>query len=95
MTTCLGNLDDHCCHLGRAFGGACRYVRDDGPLAVNRRWVCTLREELGSWSAVHSDPRYLADVKPALDAMPSFDGDCGDWPPPGETCGTCGVTGDG
>lgn len=88
MATCEGNGDDHCCHLG---GHVCRYLAVVG--TTGRRFACRLRSELGNWQAVHADPRYLADVKPVLEALPTVDGDCGDWPPPGLTCGTCGVTG--
>jgi hypothetical protein len=46
---------------------------------------------LGSWQAVHADPRYLASVHPTLMRVGTVD--CGDWPGPGITCGECGVTG--
>lgn len=89
--TCLGNLDDHCCHLGKY--GVCEHLADVHPV-TGRRWICTLREQLGSWERVHVDPRYLDNVKPKLDDI-GITVDCGDWPTPGQTCATCGVIGDG
>ena len=86
MATCSGNSDGHCCHLA---GRVCSFLEED--TVPGRRWTCGLRRDLGSWSATHQDPRYLAEVKPVLDAkgLP----DCGDWPRPGEICAECGVTG--
>ena len=84
MATCLATVD-HCCNLGRL--GVCVKLRDDGPDAA-RRWVCTLRERLGSWDAVHADPEYLRDIRPALDEC-GVTVDCGDWPPPGTPCTEC------
>ena len=81
--------DDHCCYLGRF--GVCSLLRDDGPDAA-RRWVCTLREEHGNWADVHTDPRYLAEVRPMLDEIDVVV-DCGDWPEPGKRCATCGTIG--
>jgi hypothetical protein len=88
--TCDGLAADHCCYLGAA--GVCRYLEHD--TVPGRRWACGLRRELGSWEPVHSDPRYIAHVRPFWDDYASAL-DCGLWPPPGETCGTCGVIGDG
>lgn len=84
MSRC-GTAADHCCWLGGA--GACAFVQaaPDGPFL----WRCGLRAELGNWPAVHSDPRYLARVKPALEAC-GVSVDCGDWPPLGTPCRTCG-----
>ena len=50
-----------------------------------------MREELGSWEAVHGDNRYLDNVKPWLDLHGVVD--CGDYPPPGVMCKTCGEVG--
>lgn len=90
MAECKAGVttDGHCCHLGAS--GVCRFLRDDGPGAV-RRFVCTLRERLGSWAAVHRDPVYLELVAPTVRELVSVD--CGDWPRPGELCAECGVTG--
>lgn len=85
MVAC-GAQDDHCCHIA---GSVCRFLRDDGPGAP-RRWVCTLRERLGSWEAVHRDQGYLEHVRPT---MLRVGVDCGDYPAPGRICGACGVTG--
>jgi hypothetical protein len=88
MTDCLAGVttDGHCCWID---GEVCLLLRDDGPLA-DRRWVCTLRERLGSWQAVHRDPAYLAVARPTMARLGT---DCGDWPGPGVRCGECGVTG--
>jgi hypothetical protein len=85
MAQC-GAKDDHCCYIG---GSVCPFLRDDGD--AERRWVCTLRERHGSWQAVHADEGYLMIVRPELDR--TAQADCGDWPGPGVTCGSCGVTG--
>ena len=84
---CKGDQDDHCCHLGKY--GVCEFLAN-----ANTRWVCTLREQLGSWERVHVDPRYIDRVRPKLGDI-GIKVDCGNWPTPGETCATCGVTGDG
>ena len=80
--------EGHCCHLGST--GVCPALRDDGP-GVERRWVCTFRERLGSWRAVHADPTYLATIAPVMFGLTGVY--CGDWPRPNELCGECGVTG--
>jgi hypothetical protein len=88
MALCQGNTAEHCCWVG---GQVCRFLEVD--TTPGRHWVCGLRRQLGSWEAVHSDPGYLEHVKPAWKGtnIP----DCGDWPGPKQTCGTCGVSGDG
>lgn len=86
MVACRASTD-HCCYLA---GKVCSYLRDDGPTA-SRRWVCTFRERLGSWAAVHADAEYLATVGPVMRGLTGVD--CGDWPVPGELCHECGVTG--
>jgi len=90
--TCRGNLDDHCCWLGKH--GVCSFLNEQEPDENGRRWVCSLRARLGSWERVHVDPRYLDSVKPKLVDI-GVGVDCGDWPTPGQRCGTCGVIGDG
>jgi hypothetical protein len=85
---CLGVSTDHCCYVA---GVTCRFLRDDGPTR-SRRWVCTLREKLGSWKAVHADPGYLEHVRPAWSRTPGVT-DCGDFPLKGEACAECGVVG--
>ena len=85
LNVCNGDLDDHCCHLGRH--GVCSYlVETSGP----RRWTCSLRAKLGSWDKVHKSEEYLKDVRPLLYDI-GIAVDCGDWPLQGDTCGTCGV----
>lgn len=89
MATCLAGLstDGHCCWID---GEPCTFLRDDGHDA-SRRWVCTLRERLGSWAAVHADPGYIEKVAPTMRKFGQVD--CGDWPGPGVTCAECGVVG--
>ena len=88
MVTCAAGVttEGHCCWIN---GAVCPFLRDDGA-AASRRWVCTLREELGSWPAVHADQRYLTFVH----LRDRIGVDCGDWPRPGETCAECGAVGD-
>jgi hypothetical protein len=86
MATCLA-IHDHCCYLGSH--GVCRFLEEN---AEGRRWSCTLRRELGSWQAVHSDSLYVETVKPKLVDI-GITVDCGDWPSPGGACATCGVMG--
>lgn len=56
---CHRNLDDHCCHL---HGVRCPHLLEN--VEEGFRWTCGLRKELGSWEAVHQDPRYIQDVQP-------------------------------
>jgi len=84
---CSGITSDHCCYVE---GEVCPHLRDDG-VQADRRWVCTLREELGSWEAVHQDSRYKVHPQPVWQKL-NID-ECGDYPSPGITCGECGQTG--
>ena len=88
MAECRADTD-HCCYLA---GVVCPYLRDDGPVA-DRRWVCTFRERLGSWEAVHTDPEYLDTVGSYV--MGKIGLFCGDWPPPGTNCNECGAVNNG
>ena len=89
---CPGDRDQHCCWLA---GRPCPFLEEG--TVEGRRWACGLRRELGSWDAVHDDPRYLSTVAPEWAALPPFeDGtpviiSCGDWPTPRNPCGTCGA----
>ena len=85
---CAGTAQDHCCFVA---GDVCPHLEEH--TVPGRLWSCGLRRELGSWEAVHADPRYLADVKPHIEASPLGSMDCGDWPPPGVTCPSCGASG--
>jgi hypothetical protein len=78
---------DHCCYLGSH--GVCQFLEEN---VEGRRWSCSLRRKLGSWQAVHSDPLYVEAIKPKLVDI-GVTVDCGDWPPPGVSCATCGVMG--
>ena len=69
---CHGNGADHCCYVR---GEPCVFLEKN--TVPDRRWVCGLRRELGSWEKVHVDPRYLSQVKPAWDE--SGAADCGDF----------------
>ena len=53
------------------------------------RWSCGLRRELGSWDAVHSDPRYIEGPGAKWGRFGTI---CGDFPDPdkGELCRICG-----
>jgi hypothetical protein len=85
--TCMATAEDHCCWIG----GVCDYFNPT-PRA-DAEGHCTLRYEAGSWTEVYADVRY-SEVRVKLDKV-EVEVDCGDWPPSGVTCGTCGVTGDG
>lgn len=87
---CDGNSSDHCCHLGK--DGVCVYLEEN--TVENRHWACGLLRELGSWDAVHSDERYLTNVRPFWEQY-APDLNCGDWPRPNEICGACGINGNG
>jgi hypothetical protein len=63
---------DHCCWLD---GAPCPHLVVNGPTGF--RYACGLRTELGSWAAVHADPRYLADVRPVW--LRTGTVDCGNW----------------
>lgn len=88
MSLC-GTASDHCCHLGRH--GVCQYlVQSDNPEFT---WACALRQAANSWASVYATDEYQQNVKPKLDDMNMPD--CGDWPPLGVTCATCGEVGHG
>jgi hypothetical protein len=70
---------NHCCWLD---GAVCPHLQVDGP--SGRHYACGLYVELGDWAAVHTDARYLADVRPHWTATGTQD--CGSWfGPQGET----------
>lgn len=88
MTRCAGTSNEHCCHIA---GAVCPHLEEG--TVPGRRWACGLRRVLGSWPAVHADARYLTSVKSYLKTTALKDMDCGDWPPPGVTCPSCGAVG--
>lgn len=69
---CHGNGEDHCCYVD---GKVCPFLEEN--TVSGRRWACGLLRELGTWTAVHGDERYLAEVRPAWDRNGVQD--CGDW----------------
>lgn len=95
---CAGNADDHCCYFDSQ---PCQflveypngdYVTDDG---AQRRWVCSLRDQLGSWDAVYADDRYVTTIRPNFVRIGRPELDCGNWLEAGKRCAACGVVGDG
>lgn len=77
--TCHGNGLEHCCYVA---GEVCPFLEED--TVPGRKWVCGLRRELGSWEAVHADPRY-APIQSVWDEVGISS--CGDWGPgTGQCC---------
>jgi hypothetical protein len=73
---CDGGLcsGEDCCWVD---GVRCPHVEEG--TVPGRLAACGLFRELGSWQAVHIDPRYVRDVKPMFDRLyPGFG--CGDYP---------------
>lgn len=73
---CDGNGDcrgDHCCYIRSK---PCIFLEYNA--LPNRKYTCKLRRELGSWEAVHADPRYLNNVQVYWDQVGIKS--CGDWP---------------
>jgi hypothetical protein len=75
-----GSLDGgHCCYVN---GVVCDFLELE--TMSGRNFVCGLRRELGSWSAVHTDPRYQP-IQAEWDKVGISS--CGEWQPrPGECC---------
>lgn len=72
---------DHCCYLE---GKVCPFLRDNGTPGPGR-FRCGLREDLGSWEAVHADAGYQKIVQPVWDRVGIES--CGAWQPaPGRCC---------
>lgn len=88
MAVCLGNTVNSCCYVE---GELCRFLRDDGVLA-SRRWICTLREQLGSWEEVHNHEGYKEHIQPVWERLGVSN--CGEYPRKGEICGECGKEGE-
>lgn len=82
---CTG--ENFCCWVPQPEGPSivCPHNRDDGPDAT-RRFVCTLREALGSWGAVRASEAYQETPGAVWDAMDSEH--CDEWPM--KACGSCG-----
>ena len=86
---CSGNEEDHCCYLQ---GEVCQFLEEN--TVPGRRWACGLLKSYETWEAVYETTYYKTLVKPKLDNMFNTSVDCGDWPRPGEKCGTCGTIGE-
>ena len=87
MADCLGTPESHCCNLGAL--GVCGFLEIDDPSRPGLT-SCTLRRRFESWAEVHASGEYQS-VGVIVRGLVGVD--CGDWPTPGETCATCGVTG--
>lgn len=85
MVVCAGNNDDHCCWVD---GKVCPHL--EGNTVKDRRWACGLLVMCGSWEAVYETAAWRRHVKPFCDRTGVR---CGDWPPEGQVCATCGVNG--
>ena len=70
--SCHGNGARHCCFPD---GDVCPHLEVD--TVPGRHWVCGLFRELGSWAAVHEDPRYREWPGNFLQAAGA--GPCGFW----------------
>jgi hypothetical protein len=83
-----GTGDGHCCWFG---GAECAFVE---PVAMSvYKWRCGLRAKYGSWDAAHASPEYIEHVKAKMNAVSGLGLDCGNWPPFGRKCNTCGEGG--
>ncbi len=85
-TVCTGNSEGHCCWVN---GEVCPYLEEN--TVKGRRWVCGLLVKFGSWEEVYKSESYKTDVKQPL--MDRLGVPCGEWPPKGEVCAECGITG--
>lgn len=76
MSSLCGTGDTHCCWFK---GVQCQYVQaaDNPPY----KWKCVLREQYGSWEAVHTSPEYVDNIIPLWNSLDDYNGmTCGDWP---------------
>lgn len=78
MSRCHGNNPDSCCYIR---GVQCPFVVER---VGERRWVCRLREILGSWEAVAESDAWEWAVEPMWKAAglpdPEDGRGCWDWP---------------
>ena len=75
-----GPAGDHCDYVPGQPGGVCPHLVVNAaanPAQGQRKYQCGLRNELGSWPAVHADPRYQA--VPGSIWVETNTPDCGDW----------------
>lgn len=87
MSNC-GKGDDHCCWF---WGTECPYVTASPH--PDYKWSCGLRLKYNSWSEVHKSEEYIRDVRDKMHRVKPGGVDCGDWPPMGKKCNTCGEKG--
>jgi len=95
MSECGKQPDKHCCWVQ---GKPCRYLKTTTQKVRKEEgfyWRCKLREELGSWEAVHACERYTTEIKPKW--VETGVPDCGDWPKGnnGFACTVCGIKDNG
>ena len=79
QNACHGNGEDHCCYVD---GQVCSFLEVD--TMPGRHWVCSLRRTLGSWTAVHADPGYIAKVASVW--LRTGTPPCGLWKIKGQCC---------
>jgi hypothetical protein len=83
------NAADNCCYFS---GVECPHLEVN--TVEGRHWVCGLRRRLGSWDAVYASAEWQRDVLPRAIACGLTEHyRCDRWPPPGEVCASCGMTG--
>ena len=87
MPACSGNEADHCCY----FGQVCEHLEEY--TVAGRHWACGLLRRYGSWDDVYQSPEWPAVLSNAIAHGLPETYRCGDWPPPGQTCVICGVSG--
>lgn len=78
VNVCQGTGSDHCCWVR---GKVCQHFMPDAPDGLR----CSLRAELGSWTAVYVDARYPFDPARLR---------CDEFPTVG-SCSECGLSAGG
>ena len=84
VADCTGRGDvngDHCCYLS---GRVCDFLIDT-KTPGDERFRCGLMAELGDWTKVHTDPRYVT-IGHHFNVDPGGVGLCGDWQPKAGQC---------
>ena len=80
---------NHCCWFK---GQVCQYLTENPPES-EFKYSCGLKNIYGTWEATHASQEYIDNVHPKMVEVGLGDIGCGDWPPPGHHCNTCGDTG--